>query len=569
MEIRDKTILLLGGYGLVGMAIAKKLLKEEPREVIICSLLKEESEKAIKELRKVNANNTRLSSVWGNVFVRESLKDMPHSKMIDDEKVRKMLLDDVIYDLNEDILNNSFLYRLIHDNRPHIIIDCINSATALAYQDVYFSGLNTIRQLNIAKKDNSKVAGLFDSVEKLLCTQYIPQLIRHIQILYEATRRSKTHVYLKIGTSGTGGMGLNIPYTHSEERPSRVLLSKSSVAGAHSMLLFLMARTPDAPIIKEIKPTAAIAWKKIAYGEIKKKGQPVELEDCLPENGYDITDSFSLFPEKKWTSAKGKKLKSVYIDTGENGLFSRGEFMTITAIGQMGFVTPEEIAKNSVYEIKGGNTGNDIMNALDNTTMGPTYRAGSMRHSALQKMSKLEKENNVSSVAFEFLGPPRLSKLLFEAYLLRKTLGTFKKIKNTSSRKMTEIVEKYIKENEEIRSQIISIGIGILLSDGKTLLRANTLKIPPFRGEDDFTTSEDNLNQWTHDGWVDLRPSNMMHWKERISQIIANIDSIDEDDSSSQYEWDRYFWLEDEKIDIGKVVGWIFVNEDKGLRMKS
>ena len=43
-----------------------------------------------------------------------------------------------------------------------------------------------------------------------------------------------------MGTTGTGGMGLNIPYTHSEERPSRVLLSKSAMAGAQSMLLFLM-----------------------------------------------------------------------------------------------------------------------------------------------------------------------------------------------------------------------------------------------------------------------------------------------------------------------------------------
>ncbi|GAB1431355.1 hypothetical protein MASR2M18_21900 [Ignavibacteria bacterium] len=57
-------------------------------------------------------------------------------------------------------------------------------------------------------------------------------------------------------------MGLNIPFTHSEEQPSRVLLAKSAVAGAQTLLLFLMARTPDSPIVKEIKPSAAIAWKE-------------------------------------------------------------------------------------------------------------------------------------------------------------------------------------------------------------------------------------------------------------------------------------------------------------------
>ena len=50
-------------------------------------------------------------------------------------------------------------------------------------------------------------------------------------------------MYLKVGTTGTGGMGLNIPFTHSEDKPSRVLLAKSAMAGAHSMLLFLLGRT--------------------------------------------------------------------------------------------------------------------------------------------------------------------------------------------------------------------------------------------------------------------------------------------------------------------------------------
>src|SRR4030095_8522224 len=92
-----------------------------------------------------------------------------------------------------------------------------------------------------------------------------------------------TLVYVKVGTSGTGGMGLNIPYTHSEERPSRVLLSKSALAGAQSMLLFLMARTPGAPITKEIKPAAAIAWKRIAYGPIARRGEAIHLVGAPPQ----------------------------------------------------------------------------------------------------------------------------------------------------------------------------------------------------------------------------------------------------------------------------------------------
>src|SRR4029079_8385221 len=100
--------------------------------------------------------------------------------------------------------------------------------------------------------------------------------------LYQAMVKAGTRAYVKIGTSGTGGMGLNIPYTHSEEKPSRALVSQSALAGAHTLLLFLMARTPGGPITKEIKPAAAIAWKRIGFGEIRRGGRPVPLYDSAP-----------------------------------------------------------------------------------------------------------------------------------------------------------------------------------------------------------------------------------------------------------------------------------------------
>src|SRR5205085_5353458 len=104
------------------------------------------------------------------------------------------------------------------------------------------------------------------AIERHALTMPIPQLTRHVQILMEGLRRAGTRAYVKIGTSGTGGMGLNIPYTHSEEKPSRTLLTKSAVAGSHTLLLYLMGRTPGAPATIEIKPTAAIGWREIAYG---------------------------------------------------------------------------------------------------------------------------------------------------------------------------------------------------------------------------------------------------------------------------------------------------------------
>ncbi len=139
----------------------------------------------------------------------------------------------------------------------------MNTATGIAYRDIFQKAEALSRELGEGRVSEG-------GVEDLLEALYMPHLIRHIQVMYRGMTDAGTQVYVKVGTSGTGGMGLNIPYTHSEERPSRVLLSKSALAGAHSMLLFLMARTPGAPITKEIKPAAAIAWKRIGYGPIRR-----------------------------------------------------------------------------------------------------------------------------------------------------------------------------------------------------------------------------------------------------------------------------------------------------------
>ena len=152
------------------------------------------------------------------------------------------------------------------------------------------------------------------------------------------------------------------------------------------MLLFLMARTPGAPITKEIKPAAAIAWKKIAHGPIFRKGQPIMISEAQPRA---LGPSFSTV-DPSAAHITDEQLKTAYIDTGENGVFSLEEFALLTTARQMEFVTPEEIAQHLITEIEGGNTGRDIINALDNAVLAPTYRAGVMRHWALERMKEYE-----------------------------------------------------------------------------------------------------------------------------------------------------------------------------------
>ena len=563
MNINGSTVLVLGGWGLVGSAVCRKLMEFNPARIIVTSLKQHEAEEAVKELFLLypDSPTDRFIPWWGNVFTRTLWKDLPREDILKDSEKRRILVDDCIDELNTEILHTSALYDVLITYKPDAVIDCINTATAIAYQDIYAGARKILKETD----DNQHASS--ETVERLVASLYVPQLTRHIQILYKGLVDAKTTVYLKVGTSGTGGMGLNIPYTHSEEQPSRVLLAKAAVAGAQTLLLFLTARTPNGPIVKEIKPSATIAWKRIGYGQVMRKGKLIPLEDMLPKHAKETNGQFS-FNDTQHIIDTGDHVKSVFIDTGENGIFSRAEFQTISALGQMEIVTPEEIADTVVFELRGGNTGLDVINALDASVMGPTYRGGIMRNDAMSQLNALEKQYDVHSVAFEMLGPPRLSKLLFEANLLKRIAHSLESVSSMTAIELSKKAETLIIENQSLRSEMLSVGLVILMSDGEKYLRGSDVKIPAFRGENSFEINTHSIEQWCYEGWIDLRPSNFEQWQERIIRIKKEVQLIAPDDTSSRHYYGKHYWADFNEIDEGKLAAWIFEREDKGWRFK-
>jgi NAD(P)-dependent dehydrogenase (short-subunit alcohol dehydrogenase family) len=563
VDIEGKNALVLGGYGLVGTAVCRGLLEHRPARLVVSSLRREESEAAVEGLRSAfPALADRIRPAWGDILLRAEWQDgeagvHPRLTVLADAAKRRRLVGDILDELNEDILTSALLYQLITGTAPgidgpaHIIVDCVNTATAVAYQNVF----QTARRLEdrIARNEPTDWP---EEVERLLTSLYIPQLVRHMQILYEAMMRAGTKAYLKVGTSGTGGMGFNIPYTHGEERPSRVLLSKSAVAGAQTLLTFLIARTPGGPtVVKEIKPTAVIAWKDIGYGPIRRGGRELPLFDCTPDQAVSLDDPQARLPEADFGTKTGETLRSVYIDTGENGLFAAAEFAAITTLGQMEYVTPEEIAANVVAEIRGSATGRDVIQALDGSVMGPSYRAGILRQAALTRLRQLQAEHHDVSIAFEILGPPRLSKLLYEAYLLQLECGTLSGVLERKAAELSVSLEQRLGREAALRQRILSIGIPILLPDGRRLLRGPAVK-----------------SQDAEHGWVDLTPENLARWQERIAGLRAYLKVSAFAPASSGP--DRVYpsaaaWSGDETFDVGEVVGWLFIHEEKGRRGKA
>src|SRR5258706_1627389 len=501
----SKSALIFGGTGLVGIATARLLLKNGFEEVTLSSL--GNNKESFYKLQQEFPDKKILLET-GNILSPLSLKDKTFKEIEDNSDDLLKLSDFLFSSLSEKIVKESFLYFLIEKYKPEIIVDCVNTASQLSYNS------------------------LVEIKNPLLA------LTRFVQILYQTFLflPGTTDMYIKIGTTGTGGMGLNIPYTHGEMQPSQQLLMKSAVAGAFTQLLFLLSRTPSMPKFAEIKPAAAIAWGKIAFGPLKKgkktlyKDRHVLSLKLEEENIEDFRDMPELHSEEI--------VEAPFIDTGENGLFSLEEFRAITTPRQMEFVTPEEIAELILKKIQGHQIGFDMVEAFEQTVFGPTYKAGIQRESAISMLEELSSKHNVPSIAFELLGPPYLSKLLFEAYLLlqlyeRNTHDLLSK----SAPTVINDLSAYVDNNSNLVLLITSTGIPIMFEN--QLIRGAKVTVKP---------KNRDYSEAAKQGWIDLREENIERWKERIKNYLSH--------SSSK------------NLNPGSLAAFIFEHELHGYRLK-
>ena len=563
-----RSVLILGGAGLIGFEIARAVAREiEPHLLVIGGLFEREVEEARAALRE-EFPTLRVEGVWGDIFLRTEDRGRTRQQLIEDPARRDALFQDLFGDLDR-AYEKSWLVAIVRRFKPEVIVDSINTATAIGYQDVYTTSIEARDILArlaraIERREAATLAALKDEavrkIEALIVSQGIPELVRHTLLLYRAMVEAGTRLYLKIGTTGTGGMGLNIPYTHSEDRPSALLISKSAIAFAHTGLLFLMARTAGGPIVKEIKPAALGSYRRIAFQTVRRGGEPGYIYASRVEPLGDVLHTIR--PPEEFERLE--ELRVVGVDTGENGFFARGEFETITSLHQMEAVTPEEIAQAAVLEIKGSNTGVDVIAAIDGAVMPPSYRAGYLRGLVIERLKQLEKETGTYSIAIGQLGPPELTKLLYEAHLLKMRYKTLTAVVEADPEEMAESLYRLICHNK-IRDVITSIGVPILAPDGRKLFRGPFIRIPEVKGEPRVRVTPAAVERWARKGWVDLRPENMRVWQRRFREMAQNIGAM-VDQGSAAITRASYT---SEKINIGEVVGWIFNNEERAYRIKS
>jgi hypothetical protein len=557
----------MGGAGLVGTQIVRTIARQmEPDRIIVASLFRGEVREFLHDMRK-EFPHIEFVGAWGDVFVRQEFMMERRLRLLQSSVYRDGFYQDLFGPLDE-AYQRSALVQLIQQHKPDVIVDSINTATAISYQDVESLSKRTYDILKELRQivDHQDLAGLDalgkaleQNISNLLISQSLPQLIRHVQMVHRAMTEAGTRLYLKIGTTGTGGMGLNIPYTHSEDRPSAKLMSKTAVAFAHTGLMFLMARTPGGPLVKELKPGAMIGYRRVAYKTVKQRGRPMFR---FQSQTQELQSSLLLRGDESTYDRLGK-LHIAGVDTGENGFFARGEFEAITHINQMEFVTPEEIAQQAVLEIKGSNTGYDVIAAVDSSVLNPSYRAGVLRQTALDKLARIEEETHSHSVALGQLGPPELSKLLYEAHLLRLNFHTLSEVLQTHPAEISARLYHFVQENELLRTQMTSIGLPVLTPDGQHLIRGPRINIPESIYHE-VALSAELVDAWAQKGWVDLRPSNFQVWQNRFGRM-KRAQSMLHTRGTSSVTTLTYL---PETIEIGSVVAWLFNNDYEGYRIK-
>ena len=132
MNIENRKVLVLGGYGLVGMAVCREMLEREPARLQIHSLRPEEAEEARRELAaefpEAEITTSRATS---------SPRRRARSRL--DE------IDAQLGQLGKEDFASFLLYGCSPGSKPDVVIDCVNTSTGIAYRDIYHQASKRLR----------------------------------------------------------------------------------------------------------------------------------------------------------------------------------------------------------------------------------------------------------------------------------------------------------------------------------------------------------------------------------------------------------------------------------------
>jgi len=213
-------------------------------------------------------------------------------------------------------------------------------------------------------------------------------LIRFYAELYEVLRRTKKPVhYIQIGTTGSGGLGFDIPFTHGGPVEDMPIIHKAAFAGIGSQLLMMIQRSfsVDEVRVSEVKPALAIFNPEVTVENIEQ---------------YQI----------------------ICVDGGESGAYTYDELALLTKY--MGYTTIDRVVEKVLAVVKGevasvDSSKHDITQLLNVGVLNQDDQDTLLKKEILQKM-RVAGEGKQAIPATGNLGPPSVTRdLLLAAALLR------------------------------------------------------------------------------------------------------------------------------------------------------
>ena len=604
LDWSNLTVLVLGGAGQTGREICRLLDRRGVGQVVVHDLRYEDSVKGCERIRASVDGEPRsfLQPSGGDLFAPKGLgtwvlddgnprfaavcRDVPlEGADTPDQRTDHLecLLDQRLGPFTNEIVKESLIWNLVHAYRPDIVVDTINTATVLGYgADVIQSGRViaglTRRVLGLLRDEDepafaldeleARMEGISDEAKGELGAQLsslvstslkmtaqldTAAMIRFVQCLHalfqgdNEVRVPEFQRFVKVHTTGLGGMGFNIQYTHGdtgEPGLSTKLLGKVGAAGCLSQLLLTLSHTPGcdvrvvvpATLVGYEEPTDAIihglspTWSKdgaeMAWGPLPL----VDVEELVLCEGQ-ATLLGALSSADARMQELGRPLEVPFIHSGENNPYAVEDIAAITALGQMGSITKEEVAQATI-ECAEGDSRYDVLSATDAAILLPTQTAAVARDRTLgqaRRRAKTPEGRPIPSVSLGNLGPTT-AKCLYEIEILRARWETVARLVNEGTEMdMVLRAVSYILEDPQgalLRRQILSLGIPIFLRKGPGtagLLIGKRLLYPDPRDatalQQPLDPEDPVVKKWLATGWIDLTGPRMRWWYDRFWEV--------------------------------------------------
>lgn len=290
------------------------------------------------------------SGLIGSQLARHFLRQRAQVTIVDQVEPARLAGESSVGFWKADLFADDFFTNLFAQYQPDILVNTVNVATLCSQQPDGYQ-----------------------------------QLVGFYTDLYQAlAARPQTALrYIQVGTTGSGGLGFDIPFTHGGSLEEQPIIHKAAFSGVTTSLLSMLSRSfPEGTVVvDEIKPGLAIF--------------------------RDTPDEQTVF---------GVPL--VTVDGGESGGYTYNELALLTSV--MGFSTVQEVVGKIVTVLEERRrlrklSEYSVTEALNTTIISANSRDQSAR-TKLLKVMRSKAEGSV--VATGNLGPPSLCRDLLLADLV-------------------------------------------------------------------------------------------------------------------------------------------------------